>query len=135
MIVDEEVYLEHFGVRGMKWGVRKQRRKEAYQRLETHRHKQGKLTGWERAGAIGGGYAIGQVGAIAVMKATGNLQVANLASLPMAIAGGLWIRKKQMKSGMGRTPVSSIKTNRKAPQLSEDEIYRRTAEFIKKNKT
>lgn len=23
MIVDEEVYLEHFGVKGMRWGVRK----------------------------------------------------------------------------------------------------------------
>lgn len=25
MIVEEEVYLEHFGVKGMKWGVRKER--------------------------------------------------------------------------------------------------------------
>jgi len=26
VIIDEEVYLEHFGVKGMQWGVRRQRR-------------------------------------------------------------------------------------------------------------
>lgn len=25
MIIDEEVYVEHFGVKGQKWGVRKER--------------------------------------------------------------------------------------------------------------
>ena len=27
MFIDEEVYLEHYGVKGMKWGVRRERRK------------------------------------------------------------------------------------------------------------
>lgn len=30
MIIDEEIYLEHFGVKGMRWGVRKQRRLRKY---------------------------------------------------------------------------------------------------------
>ena len=30
MIIDEETYLSHFGVKGMHWGVRKQRKKLTY---------------------------------------------------------------------------------------------------------
>lgn len=35
MIVDEEVYLEHFGVKGMKWGVRNERKTSSNPRSST----------------------------------------------------------------------------------------------------
>jgi hypothetical protein len=35
MIIDEDVYLEHFGTKGMKWGVRRERRLQALQRAGT----------------------------------------------------------------------------------------------------
>lgn len=34
MIIDEEYYLEHFGVKGMRWGVRRQTRKESNKELK-----------------------------------------------------------------------------------------------------
>lgn len=33
MIIDEEEYLEHYGVKGMKWGVRRNRRAESLARV------------------------------------------------------------------------------------------------------
>ena len=33
MIITEEVYLEHFGVKGMKWGVRRDRRAQTHAKV------------------------------------------------------------------------------------------------------
>lgn len=48
MIINEEVYLEHFGVKGMHWGVRGTRR--AQKRIDrTHRIATGKASLLDRA--------------------------------------------------------------------------------------
>lgn len=39
MIVDEDVYLEHFGVKGMKWGVRKDRAHGVSKHVDNHARK------------------------------------------------------------------------------------------------
>lgn len=56
MLVDENVYLEHVGVRGMRWGQRKNR-------PETQNH-QAKLKSVKKA-AIGTGVALGSAALIA----------------------------------------------------------------------
>lgn len=38
MIIDEDVYLQHSGIKGMKWGVRRAQKKA--KRLEINRKKQ-----------------------------------------------------------------------------------------------
>jgi len=43
MIIDEEDYLEHFGKKGMKWGVRREFRLNATKRVAT-----GKSTKWDK---------------------------------------------------------------------------------------
>lgn len=54
MFVDEQVYLDHAGVKGMKWGVRRQRRVEALQRGGTRLKEGGKIASRVRAaGSIG----------------------------------------------------------------------------------
>lgn len=49
MIVDEEVYLEHYGVKGMKWGVRKDKLVSGVrQRRENKRAKLAAMTPAQR---------------------------------------------------------------------------------------
>lgn len=42
MIIDEEVYLEHFGVKGMKWGVRNFRNTQKKRKLNKYGDKKAK---------------------------------------------------------------------------------------------
>lgn len=58
MIIDEEAYLEHFGVKGMKWGVRRERRVQA---LERAAKKGGPVISKVRAFPIWGPGAIGPI--------------------------------------------------------------------------
>jgi hypothetical protein len=41
MLIDEEVYLEHYGVLGMKWGVRKDRRLQRAERVASGKASRG----------------------------------------------------------------------------------------------
>ena len=132
MIIEEEVYLQHFGTKGMKWGVRREQRRQAYKAHETRRHMQGKLTGWERAGAIAGGYGISQIATTLAFMGTRNLQIAKMVALPSAVAGGLWLRKVMIREG--QTKLSAVKRRNEANKVDEDSV-RKLEEFISKNKS
>jgi hypothetical protein len=67
MIIEEEVYLEHFGVKGMQWGVRKKRFKAAARKAWSN-------TAIRRTIKVGGGIT---AGTLALM---GMSEIASLAS-------------------------------------------------------
>lgn len=69
MIIDEDVYLEHFGIKGMKWGVRRERRLQAFQRAGK---KGGPLISKIRATPIIGPGPIGPIDLIKGRGVTGG---------------------------------------------------------------
>lgn len=78
MIVDEEAYLEHFGIPGMRWGVRKQ------SQPGFHLTKKQKIAGVAAGTAI----AAGAVITASFMKQYGGQTIADMASRPFKFVGG-----------------------------------------------
>lgn len=124
MIIEEGTYLEHYGKKGMKWGVRNRYSTPN----EIRRHQQGRQTGLERAGSIAGGYLLGSVVSLGVLRATGNMKLAQTVTLPASVAGGLWIRSRSLKQGVGGVKVSDLDAS-KADQATRD----RVEAFVKKH--
>jgi hypothetical protein len=70
MIIEEDIYLEHFGKKGMKWGVRKAREKKSF----------GERSGKQKAVILGAG---GVAGLLAARFVSGKTL-----SLPATVAAG-----------------------------------------------
>lgn len=104
MIIDEKDYLAHVGVKGMKWGIRKQN----YKLHRLKRNRQGKLTGRQRVGAVVGGFGLGSLASFVTSIATKNLTLSSLVTLPSSVAGGLYIRN-QMLEKHGTKRLSEIR--------------------------
>ncbi len=87
MIIDEELYLEHFGKKGMRWGVRKAKRGDWKTRSAS-----------QKTGLVVGGYAGSVVGQIAGQKiarrilkdlsSSNKLAAASAITLSSTIIGG-----------------------------------------------
>lgn len=82
MIIDEEDYLEHFGVKGMKWGV--------------HRDGTRRTTG-QKFASVGVGAAAGLVTANLVTAKTLNVPLALVLGSGAAFAGSRFMRSRQNK--------------------------------------
>lgn len=95
MIIDEKVYLEHFGVKGMKWGVRRQRREARLRDIASGRSgAAGKATAF--TGYIGGP-TVPRLGPIDLIKGRGIRGAAYRKSLREAA------RSKRFKTGKAKT--------------------------------
>lgn len=72
MIIDEEVYLEHFGKKGMKWGVRKDSSSDSK-----------RVSNKKKAVAVGV-LVVGAAFTIAVLKKNGNTPISSIPKGPAA---------------------------------------------------
>lgn len=122
MIIDEEVYLEHFGVKGMQWGVRRAQ----YKSRRASRNRSGKLTGRQRVGVGLGAYGIGSIASVIALK-SGSLNFASIVGLPAMVVGGVMIRKRMLNKH-GSKKLSELP----APKVNEEARLRVEA-LIKKN--
>lgn len=95
MIIDEEAYLEHFGVKGMKWGVRRQRREARLRDIATGKSgAAGKATAFT---GYFGGPTLPRLGPIDLIRGGGIRGAAYRKSLREAA------RSKRFKTGKART--------------------------------
>lgn len=72
--------LEHFGVKGMRWGVRRKRGSTS----------SGKKSHLKRNLAIGGVLAVGAAAAAVALSSRGSAPVASVARAPFSAAGKNW---------------------------------------------
>lgn len=108
MIIDEkpsldEVYLEHWGVRGMKWGVRKKRDREESKAVAKAANPGGIVITQaqkRKAVAIAGAVAVGSA-----LYATGNLKAATMGGTKFAVRGAMASTRIIAKVG-----IYSVKT-------------------------
>ena len=110
MIVEENDYLEHHGVKGMHWGVRNDGKKA--RNGTTKLSKRGKL-------AVVGGYYAGNAAAGLVLGAVGVSPVGIIIGGTAAgIAGGSYVAKRL--KAHGHTPVKDIKNLKQDPRFTRN---------------
>jgi hypothetical protein len=124
VVVDEDVYLEHFGKKGMRWGVRN---KASNKSDKSTRQRRTKLSGIERVGVGLIGYGVTNVVTASVMSKTMNVKTAALAGVSSGVASGIFLRKVLLKRG--GTKIADVNQDK----INEESI-RRVEEFIKNNK-
>src|SRR5688500_12727291 len=119
---DIDVFLEHWGVKGMKWGTRKSRDKSS-------RPTRRRTTGWEKVGWIGGGYITGgmagTVVAVKILRKTGDVPLAAISSLATMGVAMYSIRKVPLKTRNKK--LSTLKS------MDQEAEIRKVEDFIKKN--
>lgn len=89
MEVDEEVYLAHYGVKGMRWGVRREQ-----QAIDNSTPKQNRRRGYRNlalgiAAGAASGLAIG-----AILKRSGGIKVSSLSGLSSSKHGESFVRDR-----------------------------------------
>jgi hypothetical protein len=107
--VSVEDYLEHFGVKGMRWGVRRERTSgfsDKVTKEDANRARNKKI-----AATVGVGLVVG-----AVLLAGANKR--KRSSLGSTKSGQE--AAKRIVSSMGKTPTSSIKTPSAKPKISKE---------------
>jgi len=88
-------FLEHFGVKGMKWGQRKSRSSDGTQ-------KQGMST--KKKVAIGVGVAVGAAAVTMLLKSRGSVKMSSLPRSPIAPDARSAVRR----AGVGRSATSGV---------------------------
>ena len=115
MIIDEDVYLEHFGVKGMRWGVRNQKRGGTKEQRRAGNKK------FVRNLAIGVGVgAVGGVAVAAIINRNRNLKIRQINQSRASIQRSM----KMFQASQARyasTPMSSIN---KKTKLSPEQTLR-----------
>lgn len=109
MIVDEQIYLEHFGTKGMKWGVRRQQKRAAKtevkeaknevalakEHLKTARgvRKEQRRASLKRAAPFAAGVAVvaGAAATTVVLSNSGATPMKTLSSMSFTAQGKDWV--------------------------------------------
>jgi Ni,Fe-hydrogenase III small subunit len=105
MIVDEEVYLKHFGVKGMRWGQRKSTSSNTDSKDKSHKNL-------KRGAAV---IAIGAAAAAVMIAKNGNAKMSDLKKvdpMPFKVSG----KNFKIEAATGEaldTAVKAILENRR----------------------
>lgn len=110
MILQEDVdFLEHYGVKGMKWGVRRDRRAERLASRSSDEKSKSRKTIAKRALMVGGaGIVIG--GAIFMAQRNTNMRNINKSSTKR----GAKVSSQQIKSSVGKTKMETVQHAQRA---------------------
>jgi hypothetical protein len=120
MIVSEIDYLEHFGVRGQKWGVRKHE-EERRARAETFK-AQKKMS--KKKKAVIGGVVVGTAVVAILLARRSGVTMSSIRGSPKTSAGAK--ATTHILRNVGKQTVSSVPKTPRKPQMS-----RETQDFIK----
>lgn len=133
MIVDEDVYLEHFGVKGMKWGVRREK-----QETQTTGNEALKKDNSSRNRKFAAGVAVvaGTVAVAAILNRRGGIKVSSLGNLSSTTRGQSFLRDRFRRAPKARVTYAhdgnAVQQNSKtlvsAGKTALKEILRRRRE-------
>lgn len=147
MIIDEESHLEHFGVKGMKWGHRKERAEARRESGIGGRHPEIPRSGIEKVGIVAGAYGSYVVGgAVAhhILARTvgknptegnivGKIAVTSLGSIAGGVAAGALGVKytRRLIDKHNQTRVSDFMTKPKSLDMDDAQVNAAVTEHLR----
>lgn len=124
MGITADEFLEHYGVKGMQWGVRNKKERAADKTLRKKNWREG--GGLHKAKVFGSGFIVQQViGTILVNRGTNPL-----IALPASYIPGILVGRAVNRRGSKK--VSEIETGKRSLKINPDKVSDLEA-FINKN--